>query len=274
MNPAKQFWTLVKFQFLLNPVMWFLPLIMGMTTLIPFLSKGDATYHSSLSFYFYTNQNFFFVGIFGSMILAPDRFQMNRMRSMLAYSGTEFLLTRAIDRPILYRSKAFLLYALILVLPVCAMIYFLGKPALMVQEMSKNETKQVLEHVPDSIAAAAPSSPGLQPTITIPYGNVLLAEWQVWNFLLAILVLQLLLSILAPFKFGRMLFWAICYLGLLGPAFLPLFQIERVAHNLPSTPETIFFFFADHQLIIWACTLLGLLACHLFCERKFARQEQ
>jgi hypothetical protein len=273
MNKTKQFWTLVKFQFSLNPALWFLPLIIGVTSLIPFMINRDATYHSSLSFYFYTNQNFFFVGIFGSMILAPEKFQFNRMKATAVYSGTEFLLTRAIDRPVLYRAKTFLLYSLILLLPICAVIYFLRTPDLIVQESSKPLTQQVLDHVPGCVLSAVPSAHGLQPNIIIPRGDVLIAEWQVWVFILAIIVLQLLISVLSPYKFGKTLFWALCYIGLLGPAFLPLYQLGKTLQDMPSPPERLFYFFVEHQPAIWIGTTLAVIGCQIFCERYFARQE-
>jgi len=271
MNSTKQFWTLVKFQFLLNPVMWFWPLIIGVSSLVPFLIERGSTYHSSLSFYFNTNQNFFFVGIFGSMILAPEKFQFSRMKAVAGNSGTEFFLTRAIDRPILYRAKAFLLYALILLLPIGSVIYFLFAPELVVRENSKITTQQVLGHVPGSVLSAVPSTPGLQPNIIIPHGNVLIAEWQVWIFILAIIVLQFLVLVLYPYKFGRTLFWALCYVGLLGPALLPLYQIGK---NMPSPPEKLFYFFVEHQPAIWIGTVFALILCQFWCERGFARQEQ
>lgn len=274
MNSTKQFWTLVKFQFLLNPVMWFLPLIIGVSSLIPFLIQGNSAYHSSLSFYFYTNQTFFFVGIFGSMILAPEKFLFNRMKVAAGYSGTEFFLTRAIDRPVLYRAKAFLLCALILLLPVCTVFYFLCTPELIVQESSKIETQQVLDHIPGSALSTVPSAPGLQPSIIIPRGNVLIAAWQVWVFILAIIALQFLILVLYPYKFGRTLFWVLCYLGLLGPAFLPMYQLGKNMQNMPSPPERLFYFFAEHQPAIWISTVFALILCQLWCERTFARQEQ
>jgi hypothetical protein len=274
MNQRKQFWTLVKFQFLLNPAMWFLPLIIGASSLVPFLIQGNSAYHSSLSFYFYTGQNFFFVGIFGSMIVAPEKFQFNRMRATIGYFGTEFLLTRAIDRSVLYRAKAFLLYVLILLLPICTVIYFLRAPDLIVHENSKIVTQQVLDHVPGSVLSTVPSAPGLQPDIIIPHGSVSLAAWEVWVFILAILALQFLILVLYPYKFGSIFFWVLCYAGLLGPAFLPLFQLRNTALGMPSPPEKLFYFFVEHQPAIWIGTALAVILCQLWCERRFSRLEQ
>jgi hypothetical protein len=273
MNTAKQFWTLVKFQFLLYPVLWFLPMIIGVSSLVPFLIKGNSAYHSSLSFYFSTSQNFFFVGIFGSMIIAPEKFQFNRMRASMGISGTEFFLTRAIDRPVLYRAKAFLLYALILLLPLGTAIYFLPSPELVVRETSKIATQQVLDHIPGS-QLSVQSNRYLQPNITLPYGKVLIAESHVWVLLLAIMLLQLLVALLSPYKFGKPLFWGLCYLGLFGPVFFPLFEIERGIANPSSPTENLFYFFVGHQPAVWICTLFALILCQLFCERDFARQEQ
>jgi hypothetical protein len=273
MNPTKQFWTLVKFQFLLNPIMWFLPMIIGISSFIPFIINADhSTYHSSLSFYFGLGQNFFFVAIFGSMIIAPDKFQYNRLKTNMGPAGTEFFLTRAVDRPILYRSKAFLLYTLILLIPICTVIYFLQAPELVVQENSKIMTQQLLDHIPGSILSV-PSDRYSQPPITIPLGKVLIAEWQVWVFLLSALLLQALVLILYPYKFGRIIFWVLCYVGLLGPSFFPLFQLNSTVHGELSPMEALFYFFVGHQPAIWIGSLLALVLCQVLCERSFARQE-
>jgi hypothetical protein len=275
MIPTKQFWTLVRFQYLLNPSLWALPLLVGIISYIPFLIHGShSSYHSSLSFFFISNQVFFFVGIFGAMILSPEKFQFGRMRTANYSFNSEFLLTRAVDRPIVYRSRAFLLYALFLLVPIGSMIYFTTAPELVINEYSSALTSKVIDSIPGSHAVAESTSHG-QPDIVIPHGRLLLAAWQVWIFLLSLMALQLAVSFLSPYKLGPRIFWVLVYLSLLGPAFLPLFFIETMK-NLPfaSVSEGAFFFFVEYQPGIWIGTLMAVVACHFVCEQIFVRQEQ
>jgi hypothetical protein len=273
MNPTKQFWTLVKFQFLISPVLWFLPLIVGVSAFIPFFIDRNSAFHSSLSFYFQPNQTFFFAGIFGSMILAPERFQFNRLRQVMVASGTEFLLTRAVDRPVLYRAKAFLLYTLFLWMPLAVAIYFLSTPDLLIMQSSKVATQQVLDHVPGSVLAPVEAEAYGQPVIAIHHGNVLIAEWQISVLLAALIVFQFAIVFLSPFKHGKTIFWALCYAGLLLPAFLPLYEIGRTTREATPLLEKMFFFFADHQPLVWGGIFLAIIICEISCERLFSRQE-
>jgi hypothetical protein len=173
----------------------------------------------------------------------------------------------------LYRAKAFLVYILILLLPACTVVCFLRAPELIVQESSKAETQQVLNHVPGSTLSVA-SDAYLQPNIIIPDGRVLIAAWHLWLFLLALIALQLSILILSPYKFGGTIFWILCYLSLLGPAFLPLYHIKMQAQAQSSAQERLFYFFVEHQPIIWIFTFLAVALSQFICERNFARQEQ
>jgi len=275
MNPTKQFWTLVKFQYVLSPLLWFLPLIAGFSSLIPFLIAKDSAnsnYHPDLSLFFFTNQGFFFVCIFGSMIISPEKFQFSRMKSVDGYTGTEFLLTRAVDRPVLCRSRAFLLYLLFLLLPACTVLYFLPAPNLIVRESSKAETQQVLAHIPQTVLVPE-SNPYMQPSIAIPLGKVLIAEWQLWTMILAILALQFFVFLFYPYKYGPPIFWMICYGSLFVPILLPMRDLGKHAHGVMSPAENLFFFFAENQSVAWIGAAFAVVLCQLWCERRFARME-
>ena len=207
------------------------------------------------------------------MIISPEKFQFNRTRTVAGLAGTEFLLTRAVDRPVLYRSKAFLLYTLFLLLPVGTVIYFLPAPDLIVQESSKAESQQILAHIPGTVLVSQ-TNRYLEPNITIPFGKVLIAEWQVWVTILAILTLQVLILLFYPYRFGPALFWVICYASLLVPAFLPLWNIGKHSRGSTSPAENLFFFFAGHQPMAWIGAALAVGICQWWCERRFAGLEQ
>ena len=272
MNKTKQFLALLKFQTTINPFIWFMPLAFGMPFFLPlFMVSFPKEYHSSLSTVFMSNQNLFFVGIFGAMVMAPEKFQMAATNMVSAYYGGEFILTRAIDRPVLYRAKAAVLYLLVLILPCLAVANSLRSPDLIVSESSKQIQHQCLATVPGStITPAKPEKKIWESLITIPRGNVLVAEWQLWVMLIAALTLQLFILILYPFKYGKIIFWVL-YFGLI---LVPLFDLTHLGKDEATVNEQLFFSFAAHQPLSWILTALAFIATQLCCERRFAQLEQ
>jgi hypothetical protein len=273
MKTANQFWALLKFQSTINPFIWAMPIAFGLPL---FLTRAlPDSYHPSLSSLL-TVQNLFFVGIFGSMVIAPERFQWGAANA--AWNpGSEFLLTRAIDRPILYRSKATFLYVLVLLMPLMSVYYSLEKPDLRVTEYSDAARQQCLSNVPGSRLEKDPSG-NRYPLIFLPRGNVLIEEWHCWSFLAAIVGVQVLLLLLYALKY-RILFF---YVFFMGSIFVPLiWDLLWTFHNIhvgkptsTSLGEGPFFFFASHQLLFWSLTALAVIAGQLWCERRFAQLEQ
>jgi hypothetical protein len=153
MNNTKQFWTLFRFQTTVNPFIWFMPVAFGLPLFVG--STLPNWYHATLSSLI-TTQNLFFVGIFGTMVVAPERFMIGAANA--AWNpGTEFLLTRAVDRRILYRSKATFLYVLILLMPLVSIGYSLDKPDLKVIEYSDVARQRCLALVPGSTLEKDPT---------------------------------------------------------------------------------------------------------------------
>jgi hypothetical protein len=270
MNPARQFWTLFKFQTTINPFIWFMPLVFGMSLFLPLISGSfGKDYHPGF-YSLFTNQNLFFVGIIASMILAPEKFQLGQANMFSNYYGSEFLLTRAIDRPVLYRARAAVLYFLVLVLPCIAVLNSLKAPDLVVSEYSKIVQSECLSHVPGSTLLPSKYKKSPPSLVSIPRGNVLTAEWQFWVLLSVAISLQLSILILYPFKYGKVVFW-IFYVAL---AFLPLLDLMYIGKDSPTLNEQLFFFFAAHQPLFWMATALVFVLTQLWCERRFARLEQ
>jgi hypothetical protein len=271
MTTAKQFWALFKFQTAINPFIWIMPLAFGVPLLLPlFVGSFWKDYHPGFTSLL-SNQNMFFIGIFGAMVMAPERFQFGAANLVTTYYGSEFLLTRAIDRPVLYRAKAATLYLLILILPCNGVANSLRNPDLVVSEYAKAVQQACISQVPGSTLQHnkwdQPDRPSL---IAIPRGNVLIAEWQMWVFLAATMVLQLSILVLYPFKYAKAIFW-VFFLGL---TLVPLFDLTSLRTNLPTVNDSLFFNFAGHQLIFWGATAFVFLASQLWCERRFASLEQ
>jgi hypothetical protein len=195
MNRSKQFWALLKFQSRTNPLIW----LMALALSVPFLFKSElpSSYHPSFHSVLDV-QNLFFVGIFGVIVLFPDRFRF-RGGNEAWTSGTEFLLTRAVDRRILLRSKSAFFYAFMMVAPVAVLLLTMRSPGLTMTEYSDTARKLCLESVPGSVLLPDPSG-SLAPLISMPHGGVLIEEWHCWLILCTIFGVQALLLLLYPFK--------------------------------------------------------------------------
>jgi len=205
----------------------------------------------------------------GMWALAPEMAQRWGVNSGWS-SGTEFLLTRAIDRPVLYRSRAAYFYLLVFLMPLVSLLYSLGSPDLKATEYSKPAQQECLSHVPGSALEPNPSG-SLSPLISIPRGKVLVAEWYFWMFAASALIAQALLLLLYSFKHRSFIFYAL----FTSAAFVPLF-IDLHRTHAETTPhlEHFFFFFAAHQPLFWILTALLFIFAQLWCERRFACQEQ
>lgn len=267
MNKTKQFWSLFKFQTTINPFIWFMPVAFG----APFLITGNfpSSYHSTLSSLL-TVQNLFFAGIFGAFVLAPERFLSSAANTAWSSSGTEFLLTRTIDRPLLYRSKAAFFFILVLLMPLFTLLLSLKNPNLKVIEYSNMARHECLNSVPGSTLEPDPSGSS-SPLIVIPQGNILIEEWHFWQFIISVIVVQALILLLYPLKYRLWLFYAL----FMSFIFVPdLIDLHHIRDELPSHTERLFFSFAANQAAFWIFTAFALILGQLWCERRFARLEQ
>jgi hypothetical protein len=227
-----------------------------------------SSYHPNLSSLLLA-QNLFFVGFLGSFVLAPEKFQFGGANAASS-SGTEFLLTRAIDRPMLYRSKAAFFYFLILLFPLVTVFYALKNPDLKVTEYSTEAQHLCLHNVPGSILEPNPSG-SRSPLISIPRGNVLIEEWHFGQFIISALIVQALILLLYPFKYRLWIFYALVMSFIFAPLFTDLHHIRE---GTPSQMERLFFSFAAHQSVFWILIALALILGQLWCERRFSRMEQ
>jgi len=266
MNKVKQFWALFKFQTTINPFVSFVLIAF----IPPFFLTGayPLSYHPNLSSLL-TVQNLFFVGFLGAMVLAPERF-LSGASNATQFSGTEFLLTRALDRPVLYRSRAAFWYILVFLMPLVSLFYSLKNPDLKVTEYSNIAQQLCLSHVPGSTLEPDPSGNRF-PLIVIPQGNVLVEKWHFWMFAVTALSVQALLLLLYPFKHRMLIFYTL----FMSSIFVPLiFDLHHIREQVPSHMERLFFSFAAHQPFFWILTGLTFVLAQLWCERRFARLEQ
>jgi len=266
MNTTKQFWALFKFQSTINPFIWFMPVGFSGSLWIPLLNgyANVMPLSSALS-----NYQLFLVGFLAVMVLAPDLFLNEASRNVWA-TGTEFLLTRATDRKIVYRSKSVFLYLLVLMVPFALLFFASNGSVLKMTEYSKTLQQECVTKLPGTTLSK--DKYGSTDQLTIPNGKVLINSWNVWTTLLTAIASQILIWTIYPLKFRRFIFWAIYFAVIFGP----LTMIGHSAARLDrlSASETLFLLFAPHQMFAWISTILAAILTQLWCERRFARLEQ
>jgi len=268
MNKTKQFLTLFKFQATTNPFIFFLLFGFDAPLFIPYLlGENIGNYHASLSSLLFV-QNLFMLALAGLFILAPEMGSPGANNPMAA--GTDFLLTRAIDRPILYRARVAFLYFLVLVIPLLNLAYTLRNPGLMVTEYSKVAQQLCLHFVPGTSLVPDPSG-NRWPLISMVNGNVLIESWHVWIFAMATLAVQPVLLLLYPLKHRLFIFYALFVGAIFGMLF---FQFHHLRDSMPSFTERLFFAFAAHTGLFWVFTVLIFMGIQFLCERRFASMEQ
>ena len=268
MNKTKQFWSLLKFQGTVNPFMWIMPLALG----APYFLTSHLNFGSPSLDLILPVQNLFFVGILGVLMIAPERFQYGATNAAWS-AGTEYILTRAVDRTVVYRTRVALLYLMVLVFPLVAFVQATKNPDLQVREYSEKERQQCLASIPGSALVPNPRYPGNKDLqlIAIPHGKLLVEGWHLWMFLASALWVQALILFLYARRFRTAIYYIVILTSFLGPMFLMLSNIG--SKKIPSIDQA-FFFFAKHQMAIWILTALALVICQRWFERWFARLEQ
>lgn len=263
MNPTKQFWTLFKFQALSNRYIWTMSVVLLSPQLIILGSRLDLD--DSIS-------NMFMVMALlpAMLLLTPEKFSVSGTQR--GENGFQFLLTRAIDRHILYRSKAALLYLTALLLPVAFFLFSMINPDLQVALGSNISADLCLSHIYGSTLVTSRQG---QQLVFIPDGKLLTAGWHLWALLIALLAIQLVF--LARFKSFISLkslpvVWKLICIGIW--AVLILRFGDAFMETLHSTNNRLFFSFAAHPFLFWLFAVLVLIPGQLWCERRFTCLEQ
>ena len=260
MTKSRQFWALFKFLATMGPIFWIMSLTIGLPLL---LDEGDAV-PVLFSILLVQNLLVFFVGMLGVWALVPE---MGLGASGTWAAGSEFLLTRAVDRPVIYRARAALLYVAIFLVPLASLTNSLREPELKVMVIAKSAVQKCLASVPGSTRAPDPSG-SKGSVITMPQGNVMVSLWRLWIFAVAGFGVQVLGALVYPLKHRAFIFSAVFLLCVFAPIFAE-FQLPRA----DGAAHMVLFFcsFVAHQAAFWIVTALVLILGQLWCEHRFCR---
>jgi len=245
-----------------------MPLAFGLPSIFP--TFGDSFTHSYPDFFsLIFNPTLFGFAIFGAMVLAPERFFQGGANAVTNYSGQEFILTRAIDRPVSYRAKAALLFLLVLSVPVLPLLRALPHPDVVIREYSQPTQQAALAAIPGSRLLVPDEKKAKPKLLAIPRGNILAAEWRILLPVMLVILLQIAIAVLYPLKQGRWIFWGLYVVS----TFSPFLAISYPGREGPTMNEAAFFAFTSHQAAFLCLTALAFIVTQLWCERRFARME-
>ncbi|CAN5699452.1 hypothetical protein BH09VER1_BH09VER1_05040 [soil metagenome] len=268
MNTTKQFWALFKYQQSVNPFVIFMPVAFAIPLLTSYFIKFGKDYHPNLSLLL-SNQSFYLVGIMAVVWLAPEILRKGQSAALWT-GGTEFVLTRAVDRRIVARARLVFFYLLIMIVPLVIVGVSMTKPALIISEYDEVVQQKVLQSIPGSTAVPEADSKHLK-AITIPNGEILVASWRLWSFLVGAVVAQALIYLVYPWKYRRGIVWAL-YIGII---FLPLLQMgSGFGRGKLTAPEAWFFSYTTHWPWFWVAGIAALGIGQMWSERRYAGVEQ
>ena len=266
MSSIKQLWTLARFQLAITPGVLLLAVANGFPCIIEYFlfiyRKGPTDLDLLIS-----NQLIYFMFIFGPNLLAPDLGSSGKINSLRA-SGTEFLLTRAVDRHLLFRSRSLLFFFVLLIIPLISLAASLHHPGLNIFESNSSLYYRVMQVLPGSIPQA-PDTDGKLKEIFLPNGNILIGIWRIWLPLCIGVITLLFLTLASKVKY---IWWLLMPLGV---ALIFYFCFPSVFfHGSSDTGReglnlntALFFFFATHQLFCWLIAISALFLSLYFYER-------
>lgn len=268
MSSIKQLWALVWFQLAITPRVLLLAIGTGFPCIMNFVLFRDTKDLTSLDLLL-GNQMIYFVILLGIPLLTPDQGNFNKSNLFrTSGSDTEFLLTRAVDRHLLYRSRSLLFFFLLLIIPLISFSVSLFHPDLKLFESNSSLYHRVMQVLPGSIPEA-PDTDGKLRDIFLPNGNILIGNWRVW---ISLCFGVATITLWTTFKKLKSFEWI---LNLLGCAFLFYFCFPRMFFHASSDTgrdiwdlnTALFFFFATHQFFCWLIAIPSLFLSLYFYER-------
>jgi hypothetical protein len=156
--------------------------------------------------------------------------------------------------------------------PFAILLFSFQHPDLKTSGDSTYIKEQCLSHVAGSVLLKGNNWEINQ--LSIPDGKVLLAMWRMWEFVISALGVQLLIASIPPFKYRKHVYWGIFMLVIFLPLIRTLIGIHvHSPQELYPLSETLFFFYAAHQSILWVATVLVFIGVQLWSERCFVRME-
>lgn len=225
MKTPSQFWTLFRFHALASPWIWFMPLVLGFQGFIgPTHFYGDL--NTALIFF---NQLSWIPLMLAAMIFLPEFFLGGawttvQTQQQVQSFGADFVLTRAVDRPSVFRARGALFWCIIGVSIVSWIVAAAFTPGFTLELSSRSGAAQnaayYLQHLPGSFIEKTAQNGDV--TIKAPFGNLQIKVLMGATALFMSMAWVILLPLVSRLPHRRWIYWGMFVVGILGVSFLPI----------------------------------------------------
>jgi hypothetical protein len=267
MKPTQQFFALLRYHVLASPWIVLIPLAFGVQPVL-ILSMGSnwnslMTPMSSLTMLTVTPIFVASLVFAAEKIFAgtPGTTAQTNLQSQ-SYSP-DFLLTRAIDRPILFRARS-VVYWLLIILPFLVLLGMaIWKPALEIEMPLKlpNRAEYYLSHLPGAEIVKTTKSTQV---VGSSYGNIGLAASMILFCLAAAAIWQAVVFSILKLPFRKVIVFGVFFASIASGPFL----MRRGGDATISNSEVAVIWVMNHFLVS-AVIVLGLaVASYFYCAAR------
>lgn len=263
MKSLPQFFALLRFHACASPWIWVFPVTLGIQPFISLMSRdnwGDLTIALlGFSIMWITPL------MLAAMVFTPEMFggmqgTTLQTQQMAQMSSAEFLMTRAVNRPMVFRSQAALYWILVL-LPVVVLLTLAAfRPSLSIEIPLKppGASAMYLQNLPGATVAKTTKTTEV---ITSPTGRIAIAGTMALASVLFAAFGQGFVFAINRFKFKRWIFYTVFIGGIVGS---PVQMFFRLDHSF----ESLVFYILNHPIAAVGLTGLFVGAVWVFSSAR------
>lgn len=262
MKTSSQFWTLFRFHALASPWIWVMPLALGFQGFF-----GMTRYYGNLeSALIFFNQISWIPLILAAMVFLPEFFlggawTTAQTQQQVQTFGADFMLTRAVDRSCVFRTRGALFWCIIGIAVVSWIAVAAFTPAFTLELSSRSGAAQnadyYLRHLPGSFIEKTAQNGDI--TIKAPLGNLQIKVLMGAVALLVSAVWLVLLPLISRLSQRRWIYWGVFIAGV---AVMPFISI------LGRSPlEPVFVLGVANLSVIGVVAVVAAVGGQLLAER-------
>lgn len=263
MKPLQQFFALLRFHACASPWIWIFPVAFGMQSCISLMTRenwGNLTVALAGSSMMWITPM-----MLASMLFIPELFvgmqgTTQQTQQMAQSFSTEFLLTRAVDRPAVFRARAALYWVLVLLPVMLLPVLSLWKPSISIA-VSLTPPGSGAVYLQNLPGAAVTKTTKTTEVITSPTGRLAIAGALALVAVLFASFWQGFVFAIAHLKFKRWIFFTVFIGGIAG---FPLLMFAGQERSL----EKLIFLIMNHPVAAVVLTGLVVAAAWAFSAAR------
>jgi hypothetical protein len=267
MKPLPQFFALLRYHLFASPWIWVFPFAFGLQPVILLAAtpswRSLGVVISSVPMIFVGQLMVVsFVFAVEKMFVGNSWLTAQTHQQVQTFSG-DFLLTRAIDRSVLFKARTALYWMLVLLPFVILLTVVLWKPALEIEMPLKapNHADFYLTHLPGAEITKTTKSTQV---VTSPYGNVVLAAAMTLAGAAAATFWQTVLYLILRLRFRKVIFWGFFMGGIMTGPFL----VRSGSGSSVGILETALVWSMNHLVLSALLVLLLAVASYFFAASR------